>query len=134
MRILCEDYIVCEEPEIIITASDNEIEEESRNNHSPKDYCESICIYRKICREIIKFNCFMLHASLISFDGKGYAFSAPSGYGKSTHARLWRGYFGSRVLILTAISYNKNMTAKIFMLLERLGAEKKMIILILQSY
>ena len=100
VRILCEDYIVCEEPEIIITATDNEIEEESRNNHSPKDYCESICIYRKICREIIKFNCFMLHASLISFDGKGYAFSAPSGYGKSTHARLWRGYFGSRVLIL----------------------------------
>ncbi len=77
----------------------------------------------------------MLHASLISFDGKGYAFSAPSGYGKSTHARLWRGYFGSRVLILNGdkpiIKYDGK---DFFMLLERLGAEKKMIILILQLY
>lgn len=100
VRKQCEDYIVYEKPEIIIKASENEIKQESQINNNPKDYCESICIYRKICREIIKFNCFMLHASLISFDGEGYAFSAPSGYGKSTHVRLWQRFFGNRVLIV----------------------------------
>lgn len=37
---------------------------------------------------------FMLHASAIEADGKGYLFSAPSGTGKSTHTGLWRKAFG----------------------------------------
>ncbi len=31
----------------------------------------------------------LFHASVVSFDGKGYMFLGPSGTGKSTHARLW---------------------------------------------
>ena len=31
----------------------------------------------------------VLHAVVVSYGGKGYMFIAPSGTGKSTHARLW---------------------------------------------
>jgi hypothetical protein len=31
----------------------------------------------------------LLHASVLSYDGKGYAFLGRSGTGKSTHTRLW---------------------------------------------
>lgn len=44
-------------------------------------------------------NGFVLHASCIAFNGKGIAFSAPSGTGKSTHSKLWEKYKPGAVII-----------------------------------
>ncbi len=50
---------------------------------------------------LLNYDGFMLHSSAVILDGKSYLFSAPSGTGKSTHARLWQKCFGiDRVLIL----------------------------------
>ena len=54
------------------------------------DNSEYLAIYRCIAEKIVDFNGFLMHASVVEKDGKAYAFSAPSGTGKSTHARLWR--------------------------------------------
>lgn len=35
----------------------------------------------------------LLHASVVSLNGKAYVFTAPSGTGKSTHTALWRKLF-----------------------------------------
>ena len=40
------------------------------------------------------------HASALCYEGKAYLFSAPSGTGKSTHARLWRETFGEKVVMI----------------------------------
>ena len=52
----------------------------------------------------------VLHGSAISYKGHGIIFSAPSGTGKSTHARLWKEYFGELVTIINddkpAIRFN----------------------------
>ena len=40
----------------------------------------------------------LLHASLIKYEDKAIAFSAPSGVGKSTHADLWRTHLGATIL------------------------------------
>lgn len=37
---------------------------------------------------------------MLEIDGKAYMFSAPSGTGKSTHAKLWRDCFGDRVTMI----------------------------------
>jgi len=37
----------------------------------------------------LSYGCFYLHSSAVVLDGFAYLFSAPSGTGKSTHARLW---------------------------------------------
>lgn len=54
----------------------------------------------------------MLHSSALAFDGKGVAFSAPSGTGKSTHAALWRERYGKRVIAINddkpAIRFKEN--------------------------
>lgn len=42
----------------------------------------------------------VIHASSLAWKGKGIMFSAPSGTGKSTHARLWQDCFGPEVLML----------------------------------
>ncbi|MCG1024357.1 hypothetical protein [Dehalobacter sp.] len=40
----------------------------------------------------------VIHASAISWEGQGIAFTAPSGTGKSTQARLWAEHMQARVL------------------------------------
>ena len=41
---------------------------------------------------------FLLHSSLVDFEGKGILFSAPSGSGKSTQADLWGKYENAEIL------------------------------------
>lgn len=48
---------------------------------------------------IIYRNSIVLHASCIEYQGKGIAFTAPSGTGKSTHTKLWEeSKKGTRVI------------------------------------
>jgi hypothetical protein len=61
---------------------------------------EWICIYEKICEQLVDYNVLMYHGSCLSMDGKGYLFTAMSGTGKSTHARMWRETFGDRVVMI----------------------------------
>ncbi|HWP97024.1 MAG TPA: hypothetical protein VN426_09235 [Syntrophomonadaceae bacterium] len=42
----------------------------------------------------------VVHASAIAWKGRGFIFSAPSGTGKSTHAKLWQEYFGAEVMVI----------------------------------
>jgi len=49
---------------------------------------------------IINHQGIVIHASSINFNGKGIAFTAPAGTGKSTHVRLWETYFGDRINVL----------------------------------
>ena len=42
----------------------------------------------------------VLHSSSIAYNGRGIAFSAPSGTGKSTHTGLWKEVFGDAVEIV----------------------------------
>ena len=96
----CHDFL-CETDRLDFTVSvtDEEISAEQKLGDFSKGYCESICIYRRICQEISKYNVFLMHSSVIEVDGYAYAFTAPSGTGKSTHTALWlKNIPGARVL------------------------------------
>ncbi|MBQ7624042.1 MAG: hypothetical protein IJS65_02045 [Clostridia bacterium] len=58
---------------------------------------QSIELLRAVSEEMLKRDGFLIHSSAISFDGKGVLFTAPSGTGKSTHAKNWVKSFGARV-------------------------------------
>ncbi len=51
---------------------------------------EYICCGAAFCRELIGHERFFLHASAVVYEDAAYLFSAPSGTGKSTHAKLWQ--------------------------------------------
>ena len=62
-------------------------------------YIENICLYRQICLRAPNFGRMLLHACVLSYDGKGYAFLGKSGTGKSTHSRLWLKYLQGAYIV-----------------------------------
>ena len=60
-------------------------------------YFETLAVQRKVSHALLEKDVLLFHGSAISMDGAGYIFTAPSGTGKSTHARLWRERYGDRV-------------------------------------
>ena len=61
---------------------------------------EGVSALRKVSRILLEEDTLMIHGSSVAVDGKAYLFSAASGTGKSTHARLWRETFGERAVMI----------------------------------
>ena len=110
---LCESYRAAEGPAdlcVEITQADIDYEREHSMQEKmllgrpvirhPDEYVESLAVYRKIAERLPSFDTILMHGSCIAVDGEGYLFTAKSGTGKSTHARLWRELFGKRAVMV----------------------------------
>lgn len=101
---LCADYIVDVPPDessFLVSVTPEEIAAENSDGgtFSPA-YCESLAIYRKICTRMLNYDAFLLHAAVISYKGRGFAFAAKSGTGKSTHIAQWTRALGDDVTVV----------------------------------
>lgn len=89
----CKDYLSIDQispVDLEVQATQSEID--SERALCPKfseGYLENICIYRKICEQMPKWDRFLLHAAVLEYKGDCYAFLGKSGTGKSTHTGLW---------------------------------------------
>lgn len=99
----CEEYLTDEAPKFTISITKEDIEKE----HSAPEmqqfsygYLESLALYRKFCEKAAFEKAILFHSSAIEVDGKAYLFTAPSGTGKSTHARLWREMLGEKAVMI----------------------------------
>ena len=63
-------------------------------------FLEQTVLHEKMSLALLQRDIFLMHGSALSLDDRGYLFTAPSGTGKSTHARLWRETFGDRVVMI----------------------------------
>ncbi len=101
---LCADYIVDVSPnecDFSVSATAEEIAAENNDEgaFSPA-YCESLALYRKMCTHLLDYDAFLFHAAVVSYGGRGYAFAAKSGTGKSTHVAQWLRALGDRVTVV----------------------------------
>ncbi len=100
----CEDYLCEEEPKVHILATDEDLEYERAQSEEnipfSKSYLEFIALYRQFCEKVLDYGVVLCHGSVIEYQGNAYMFTAPSGTGKSTHARLWRECFGDEVVMI----------------------------------
>ena len=103
---LCEKYLYSgeEQPEFTAVMTENDIAAEKSQAGAetfPDYYLESLAVFRKLCDYVLSFRQgIIFHSSAIAVDGKAYLFTAPSGTGKSTHARLWREMLGERAVMI----------------------------------
>ncbi|MBE6558126.1 MAG: hypothetical protein E7661_03835 [Ruminococcaceae bacterium] len=104
----CKDYVTDfspDEADFIVSASEEEIERErslgqSTGMTASSGYAESICLYRNLATQLPERDALLMHAAVISDGEYAYAFTAPSGTGKSTHIRLWRTVIGDSIFVI----------------------------------
>lgn len=101
---LCRDYLYepknGEVPAFRVSVSEREVTDyrlSVSRSMTPAE-AESYLLYRKICGEMPKYGAFLLHAAVVSLNGRGYAFSARRGVGKTTHTALWEKYFDAAII------------------------------------
>lgn len=102
---LCRGYVT-DAPQLLdmtVEVSNEDIEAEINGSEggARPAYAEAICVYRSICKTLPeKFNAYLFHSAVIEYNGEGYAFSAKSGTGKSTHIMQWQKRYGDDVRII----------------------------------
>ena len=102
---ICADYEYFgdENPEVTLKVSKEDIEREKslcKKVEFPDAYYESLALYRKFLDYGADNGVFVLHSSALAVDEEAFLFTAPSGTGKSTHARLYREVFLDRVTMI----------------------------------
>lgn len=97
------------DPQLTVSVTNEDIISERKRAESDVEgfsarasdgYLETLALYRKLADALLDFDVILFHGSALSCDGVGYIFTAVSGTGKSTHARLWRSAFGDRVTMI----------------------------------
>ena len=85
-------------PDFTLCITDEDIKAHIEKYPMDEDLAEYVVAGIKFYKEIISRGAFFLHSAALSVDSKGYVFTGPCGAGKSTHASLWRKYFGDKVI------------------------------------
>ncbi len=104
----CADYRTeGTDADLTVEVTPAELAEEIERSPAGMDegYIESICIFRSICRRLPTLGGMFFHAAVIedrtdADAPRGYAFTAASGTGKTTHIRLWQQAFGEHIRII----------------------------------
>lgn len=111
-RDFCQEYITESPRDFTVEISEKDIAFEKEMNRKEAEtegiecieysdaYMETLALYRKISTELIDYDTLLFHGSAVSVDGVAYIFTAKSGTGKSTHAGMWRKYFGDRAQMI----------------------------------
>ncbi len=105
-RDYCREYLCSGEADFAVSIAPEDIAREadiSRRTQGrgfPAAYLEAIAIQRKIAEGLFDHGVLLFHGSVVAVDGEGYLFTATSGTGKSTHARLWRELLGQRAVMV----------------------------------
>ncbi len=103
VEALCQDYrCTGESPIFRVRVTEAEITAYMATCRRPMaaPEAESHLLYRRICERMPLYDTYLLHAAVVEMDGRGYAFSARRGGGKTTHAGLWRSHFAGRAMLI----------------------------------
>ena len=99
----CRDYL-CDDcvPAFRVAVSTADVQSYQASCGRPMTLpeAESYLLYRRICERMPRYGVFLLHAAVVEMEGRGYAFSARRGTGKSTHTELWESHFKGRATVI----------------------------------
>ncbi|MBQ9514191.1 MAG: hypothetical protein IJR66_04365 [Clostridia bacterium] len=98
---LCKNYLYKgeESAEYSFSITDEMIKKEKELAPTfPDFYLESLAVFRVICEYLLdNKQGIIFHSSAVAVDNEAYLFAAPSGTGKSTHARYWKELLGDKL-------------------------------------
>ena len=101
VRLCCRDYLLSDggnqpPPDLRIRLTETEKRQAAASGDG---MAECVTVLRRLAEAFLSRDILLLHGAAVAADGAAYLFTAPSGTGKSTRARLWMAeYPGSFVL------------------------------------
>ena len=99
----CKDYL-CDDCapafRVAVSTAETQAYQASCGRPMTLPEAESYLLYRRICERRPAYGVYLLHAAVVEMDGRGYAFSAKRGTGKSTHTELWQSHFKGRATVI----------------------------------
>ena len=99
----CKDYL-CDDCapafRVAVSTAETQTYQASCGRPMTLPEAESYLLYRRICERMPRYGVFLLHAAVVEMEGRGYAFSARRGTGKSTHTELWQSHFKGRATVI----------------------------------
>lgn len=100
-HVLCKNYLYNgeEKAEYSFSMTEELIKKEKELAPTfPDFYLESLAVFRLICEYLLENKQgIIFHSSAIAVGEEAYLFAAPSGTGKSTHARYWKELLGDKL-------------------------------------
>ncbi len=107
IHTMCANYKSDKDEDLIIEITNDDIENEiklsndsNKNDVYPKYYLEALAVYRKFLDYAYKQNVFLFHSSAFMIDDSCFILTAPSGTGKSTHAKYLKQVYNERFKII----------------------------------
>jgi len=109
---LCRAYRCDASPDLVMRTTQEDIDFERKRSAaadiaagrqpraSSGSYLETLAVYRHVAEAMPGRSTMLVHGSCVAVGGAAYLFCAPSGTGKSTHARLWRELLGERAMMV----------------------------------
>lgn len=105
---MCRNYRIddCKEIKYVINITEEDIRKEDIKSKEKDDtffpdyYLETLAVYRKFLQYSYIDNVFLFHSSSFMIDGNAYIITAPSGTGKSTHARFLNEVYKDRFVTI----------------------------------
>ncbi len=100
---LCRDYLAPGAPSVFrVSVTEREVTDYIAASGRPMTppEGEAHLLYRRICERLPAYDALLLHAAVVEMDGRGYAFCAPRGTGKTTHTTLWQTQFAGRATVI----------------------------------
>ncbi len=106
------DYLSDREPETAVEPTGGDLDRirrelermDRKQGAGAKAYSEAFlennAIHALAARALLPFGVLLFHGSALCMDGEAVIFTAPSGVGKSTQARLWREAFRDRTWMI----------------------------------
>ncbi len=103
-KILCKEYEYFGQEQDAFTCKptmQDILAEKQKMPDYPEPFLEGLVVFRKLCDYALEnADGIIFHCSAIMVDNEAYLFTAPSGTGKSTHARLWRELLGDKAVMI----------------------------------
>ncbi len=111
-EVFFRDYITTREPAFSVEPTESDLiqmrmrMEQKDGAEEHPDFRRSDCllennaIHALLAERLIRHDVLPIHGSALCMDWEAFLFTAPSGTGKSTHARLWRENYGRRVWMI----------------------------------
>ena len=99
--VLCRNYLCDDDPDLRLKVTKADVDQLlfSEPRRHTKVSAETTAALIKVIEAVIPYGILMMHGAVVATNNQAYMFTAPSGVGKSTRAKIWLKEFSESFVV-----------------------------------